>query len=182
MVEEHVIWSNEDLDYERDWKDDLEAEYPDLTDDQRMSMMYQINDEYLEDARLNLNVRMPSQIIVIGDLGLWYGRRSGYLDIQSGVISDCLQTHCNAEYGTFFVNKTGDLCARVHHHDGTNHYLYRVFKPGVTDTQKELLKSKIYNGTYTRKDVTRYTTRLGDAIASVYGFKIRKMKGAVMPC
>ena len=29
----HIIWSNYDLDYE-DWRDDLEAEYPELTEDQ----------------------------------------------------------------------------------------------------------------------------------------------------
>ena len=27
----HIIWSNYDLDYE-DWKDDLEADYPDLSE------------------------------------------------------------------------------------------------------------------------------------------------------
>ena len=31
---DHLIWSNYDLDYE-DWRDDLEAEYPDMTDDER---------------------------------------------------------------------------------------------------------------------------------------------------
>ena len=38
----HIIWSNHDLNYE-DWKDDLEAEYPDLSDDERYSRMYDIN-------------------------------------------------------------------------------------------------------------------------------------------
>ena len=37
---------------------------------------------------------------------------------------------------------TGDLRADAVHHDGTNHYLYRVFKDGVTDTQIENLKIK----------------------------------------
>ena len=31
----HIIWSNYALDYE-DWKDDLEAEYPELTEEQRI--------------------------------------------------------------------------------------------------------------------------------------------------
>lgn len=51
----HIIWSNYDLDYE-DWRADLEAEYPDLSEEERISRMYEINGEYLEDERSNLNV------------------------------------------------------------------------------------------------------------------------------
>ena len=36
--ERHVIWSNYSLDYE-DWRDDLEADYPDLSEDERISLM-----------------------------------------------------------------------------------------------------------------------------------------------
>ena len=38
----HVIWSNRDLNYE-DWRDDLEAEYPALSEDARMALMYELN-------------------------------------------------------------------------------------------------------------------------------------------
>ena len=34
----HLIWSNYDLDYE-DWKDELEAEYPEKTEYERMELM-----------------------------------------------------------------------------------------------------------------------------------------------
>ena len=70
----------------------------------------------------------------------------------------------------------GDLRADAVHHDGTNHYLYRVFKDGVTDTQIENLQDKIYNGKATRADITRVTKRLGDDIAGVYGFPIPKQR------
>ena len=46
--ERHVIWSNYGLDYE-DWRDDLEADYPDLSEDERISLMYEINGDYLDD-------------------------------------------------------------------------------------------------------------------------------------
>ena len=36
----HVIWSNRDLDYD-DWKDDLEADYPDLSDSERYALMHE---------------------------------------------------------------------------------------------------------------------------------------------
>ena len=68
--ERHVIWSNYGLDYE-DWRDDLEADYPDLSEDERISLMYEINGDYLDDERANLNVQLSQPILVVGDLGLW---------------------------------------------------------------------------------------------------------------
>ncbi len=60
------------------------------------------------------------------------------------------------------------------HHDGTNHYLYRTYKDGVSDAQIENLKEKIYRGTATRADITRITHRLGDEIGKVYGWDFPK--------
>ena len=74
--QDHPIWSDHDLDYE-DWRADLEDEFPDLTEEERYTMMYERNADYLEDERVNLNIQLGQPILVIGDLGLWYGRRSG---------------------------------------------------------------------------------------------------------
>ena len=76
----------------------------------------------------------------------------------------------------WFVDKYGDLRADAIHHDGTNHYLYRTYKDGVTDYQKDNLKAKIYDGKATRADITRITKRLGDDIARVYGFDIPRLR------
>ena len=48
--EKHIIWSSYDLDYE-DWKDDLEENYPELSEQERITLMYEINGDYLEDER-----------------------------------------------------------------------------------------------------------------------------------
>ena len=72
--ERHIIWTDYGLDYE-DWRDDLEADYPDLSEDERISLMYEINGDYLDDERANLNVQLSQPILVVGDLGLWNGRR-----------------------------------------------------------------------------------------------------------
>ena len=169
----HIIWSNYDLDYE-DWRDDLEAEYPELTEDQRIALMYEINGDYLDDERTNLNIQLSQPILVIGDLGLWYGRRSGYKEIESGNIRDCL--YADTDYSTWYVDRLGDLRCDAIHHDGTDHYLYRAYKDGVRESQIDLLKDKLYRGIATRADVTRITRRLGDDIARVYGFSIPRMK------
>ena len=171
----HIIWSNYDLDYE-DWRDDLEAEYPELTEDERIALMYEINGDYLDDERTNLNIQLSQPILVIGDLGLWYGRRSGYKEIESGNIRDCL--YADTDYSTWYVDKLGDLRCDAIHHDGTDHYLYRAYKDGVRESQIDLLKDKLYRGIATRSDVTRITRRLGDDIARVYGFSIPRARQA----
>ena len=71
-----------------------------------------------------------------------------------------------------------DLRCDAIHHDGTNHYLYRTYKPGVRQSQIDNLKEKLYFGTATRSDITRITRRLGDEIAKVYGFSIPRQRQA----
>lgn len=169
---QYLIWSN-DLDYE-DWRDDLEADYPDLSEDERMNLMYEINGDYLDDERNNLDIQLSQPILVIADLGLWYGRRMGYKEIKSGNIRDCL--YSDTDYSTWYVDHLGDLRCDAIHHDGTNHYLYRVYKDSATETQIDNLLAKIYEGRATRKDITRITRRLGDEIAAIYGWPIRRCK------
>ena len=163
----HLIWSNYDLDYE-DWRDDLEAEYPELSEDERYYKMLEINREYLDDERMNLNIQLSQPILVIADLGLWTGRHSGYKEILSGNIRDCL--YSENDYTTWYVDKDGDFRCDDVHHDGTNHYLYRVFKDSASDVQREDLLDKIYRGIATPTDIDRVTRRLGDEIGKVYGW------------
>ena len=139
----HIIWSDISLDLD-DWRESLEELYPGYSDDELYDIMVKSNAENLYDERANLNIQLSQPIIVIGDLGRWNGRVSGYKMIDSGNIKDCL--YSDTDYTEWYVDKYGDLRADAVHHDGTNHYLYRVFKDGVTDTQIENLQVKIYNG------------------------------------
>ena len=104
----------------------------------------------------------------------------GYNEIESGSIRDCLYTERDIGNATWFVDKNGDFCCDAIHHDGTNHYLYRTYKDGVSETQIDNLKEKLYRGTATRADITRVTRRLGDEIANVYGFPIPHRRQAVV--
>ena len=80
--QKYLIWSNYALDYE-DWRADLEADYPELSEDDRMALMYEINSDYLDDERANLNIQLGQPILIIADLGLWTGRHIGYKEIES---------------------------------------------------------------------------------------------------
>ena len=166
-----LIWSDIRLDYE-DWRNDLEAAHPDLTEAERIEIMYETNGYHLDDERRNLDIQLSGAIIVIADLGLWNGRRMGYKMIDSGNIKDCLYADC--ESAEWYVDKNGDMRGTAHHHDGTNHYLYRAIKPNATDAQVERLQSRIYNRQVTRADITRVTERLGDNIGAVYGWRFPK--------
>ena len=169
-MKKHLIWSNYDLDYEkeREW---MEEEYPELTEDQRIEKMYEMNADNLDADRDNLNILVSGEILAIADLGLWYGRRTGYKEITSRRISDCLYSDRDTDYSTWWVDGRGDLCAEFIHHDGTNYVTYREWKEGVSETQKENLKVKLMRDEATRKDITRLTRKLGDRIAAVYGWE-----------
>lgn len=79
-IDRHVVWGDIDLDIE-DWRDDLEAEYPGISEDDLYLKMHEINQEYLDDERVNLNIQLSQPIIVIGDLGRWNGRVMGYIRV-----------------------------------------------------------------------------------------------------
>lgn len=179
-IDRHIIWSDVSLDPD-DWRDDykdfLEANELDgdpNNEDELYQWMVETNADYLGDERMNLNIQLSQPIIVVGDLGLWHGRVMGYKMIDSGNIKDCLFS--DTDMTEWYVDKYGDLRADALHHDGTNHYLYRVFKDGVSETQIENLQEKVYRGRATRADITRLTKRLGDDIAKVYGWNIPKQR------
>ena len=176
----HIVWSDQSLDIE-DWREDykqyLEENNLDLDPDDENAIyewMVETNDEYLSCERMNLDIQLSQPIIVIGDIGRWNGRLMGYKMIDSGNIKDCL--YSDTDYTEWYVDKYGDLRADAAHHDGINHYLYRVFKDTATESQIENLKYKLYEGKATRADITRITRRLGDEIAAVYGFHIPKQR------
>lgn len=167
VEEKHIIWSNYSLNFD-DWRDELKSEYPEKTEDELMALMHDINSSYLDAERENLNITISQPIIVIADLGLWDGRHSGYKEIASGNIRECLYDNC--DYLTWYVDKKGDFRCDAHHHDGTNHYLYRAYKGNLSEHACNALRQAIYKGTATNQLINRYTRRLGDDIAKVYGW------------
>lgn len=94
----HIIWSDIHLDF-NDWRGDLAQQYPDLSEDELIQKMYEINADYLTDERANLNIQLSQPIIVIGDIGRWNGRVSGYKVIESGNIKDCLYSETDYTNG-----------------------------------------------------------------------------------
>lgn len=86
-----VIWSNEYLDWDN-YRDAFEEDYSSLTDDEKYQLMCDLNNDYLDDERRNLDIQVGTPIIVIADIGRWDGRHTGYREISSGCIKDCLES------------------------------------------------------------------------------------------
>lgn len=163
MKENKIIWSNIDLDFD-DWKEDLKEEYPNYSEDKLISLMYDINNEYLNDERVNLNIQISQPIIVIADLGLWNGRVHGYKILDNNISSilekDC--DYCEWYSDGYNIKFTG------HHHDSTNYYEYREIRG---DRNIENFLNDIYDGKeISRKKLNYYTKSLHPYIADIYGW------------
>lgn len=85
--DKYILWSDINLDFD-DWKDELQAEYPGMSENDLISKMYELNAEYLSDERANLDKQFLQPIIIIGDIGRWNGRVQGYKMIDSGNLKD----------------------------------------------------------------------------------------------
>ena len=176
-----ILWSDLHLNF-NDWKDELKSEHPNYSQDDLVLTMFEKVDEQLFELVSSLDMQLSQPIIIIGDIGRWNGRVQGYKMIESGNIKDCFYTDCfytDCDLNEYYIDKLGDLRCEAVHHDGTNHYLYRVFKDNVSEEQIENLKSKLYYGKATRADITRVTIRLGDDIAKVYNITIPKQRKSI---
>ena len=163
-AEEIEDWKKTEYDFRKDEDGII------MTDDDLEQEIEECNSDYLQDERSNLgDIKYDQPIIVIADLGLWNGRHIAYKEIHSGAVSDCLYTDC--DYPRWYVDTKGDFRAECIHHDGTNHYLYRVFKPEISEWGRIEFRTKCCNGTLTRADITKYTRRIGYDIADVYGWE-----------
>ena len=123
--------------------------------------------EYLDDIRANLNIYTERPILIYADLGLWNGRRTGYKEITSRILSDCFYSDYEP---TWYVDENMDLRCIDIHHDGTNYYLYRTYKHDIDEDLIKELKQDIYEGKATRERVMELTDPIGPYIAEVYSW------------
>lgn len=172
-MKKHIIWSNMNLNIE-DWRDGYKEwlECNDIDDrdpndeDAIYEWMEETNQLYLDDERCNLDKEVDGRILVIADLGLWNGRHGGYKIIESCNIRDILYSDC--DYAEWYGDGYNIRCT-AHHHDGTNHYLYRVIRE---DRNIDNLLDAIYRGEeITSSKLNYYTKSLYKNVAEIYGWR-----------
>lgn len=110
-----VIWSNECLDWDN-WSEAFEEDYSNLTEEEKYRLMEELNGDYLDDERRNLDIRVGTPILILADIGRWDGRHTGYREIESGCIKDCLYSQLDGV--AWYVDTQGDLRMDGYHHDG----------------------------------------------------------------
>ena len=165
-----IIWSNRNLDHD-DWKDGYKEflEINELDDDPNdeyalYNWMMETNSMYLDAERMNLNKTVGGRILIIADIGLWFGRRQGYKILNeniSSILSD------DGDYIEWYSDGH-NIKAISSDHDGTSYYEYRVIRE---DRNIQNLLDAIYSGEeITRKKLNYYTKSLHPYVAKIYGW------------
>lgn len=153
-----IIFTNNDYD---EW---CEAMADEITDEEITPEYYGFCCETnLSDERCNLDVEVDGYIVMFASLGLWNGRHDGGKFIGHNV-KDILYSDC--DYVTWYCDEYNVRCDAIHH-DGTNHYLYRV-----VDSKEKANKilDEFRNGTMTEEKFRRLTKSLRPYVAKVYGW------------
>ena len=172
----HIVWSNYNLNLE-DWIDDLKemlteegVDCSDWDDSKFLDIINEVNNNYFDDERCNLNIPTEGRIIEIADVGLWDGRRVGYKLLNEHNIRACLNLKRGCEYGEWWVDSHNNLRSSQTHHDATHYILYREVKPEISSDQLDNFCWKLYKGKATSRDITKYTRSLGKRVKDVYGW------------
>ena len=163
----HVIWSNcyEALEACENY---LREEEPGMTEEKIQREAWQIIDNQLDTERSNLDVPLEGKVIILAELGLWDGLRKAYKEVAADTIGDCLQVH--DDFCTWYIDDNDDLCCNGAHHDGTNFYRYREWKPGLGERAMDNFREHLRNGTPTEKHINYYTRNIGKRVCTVYGW------------
>ena len=170
----HSIWNNTDM-LEETAHEIMDN--PELYDIEKgdeyaaWELAHVWNDDRLDDEFVNLDIDVGYPIVVFAGLGLWDGHRTAYRMLGSQNLKDCLKVCCGM-YIDWFVDEKGDLVVRDTHHDGTNVYTFRALRGGMSWEQIENFYDKLDSEGITKRTVKRYTRRLGDYAAKVYGWKL----------
>lgn len=170
MGKKHVIYSSELEDstskqtlYAYMEANDIHDESK-VTQSDLLDFVAENNEMWHEDEMGNLNVDLDNKIVVIASIGTWRGRRMGY-KVLGDNLNDILcmnyvgdnEVYCDAY----------NVCATDSHHDGTNYYTFRQIKDGVNIDR---FLDKIYDGSVTKHDITRYTKSLRPIVKDIYGW------------
>ena len=162
-TQEHIIWQNYDLNPE-----DFSEELNEIPEDRKYEVMEEINYDYLETEKMNLDIPLKSKIICLADIGLWNGRRSGYR-IMGNNVNDIFTFFNDCDYAEWKCTSKDVICKQSHH-DGTHYVTFRKFKDKLSSEQIENFLEKILCGKVDNRTVSYYTESLRPYVANVYGW------------
>lgn len=147
---------------------DIELDERDITEEKILDFAIENNRSYLEDIRFSMETKeVKNGFFAIANIGLWNGRVLGYKEFGDN-LSECLYTNCDD--AKWYVDNYGRFCGTLYDHDGTTFVIYRMWRPWVSEEQKEMVLDKIYCGEVTERILKRYTLHMGKIVKETLGF------------
>lgn len=163
----HVIWQNINIRTD-DWTDFLKEEHPEVTDEyEQYDLICEENDFQLDCEKENLNIELGSKIVIIADLGLWFGRRSAYKILDETNLRECLRFSPDCDYAEWFV-EDGNFQSTQVHHDGRNRYTYRAIREDLSQDDLFRLEDEIIS----TKELMQMTRSLAPEVCKVFGWEV----------
>ena len=127
--------------------------------------IYEEIDMWFEDEQSNLYRQLDGRILAIADMGLWYGRRTGY-KILGNNLNEVLTCGIGCDEKEIYCDGRNVL-ATGYHHDGRNNVEFREIRE---DRNIDNLLDKLYNNEeVTRQEINYYTRSLRPYVKQVYG-------------
>lgn len=162
-MKKHIIWTNQ-VDV-NDYEGYLQEYYPEVKDEtEKYELCCQINDDHLDDERINLNIKCP--IIGIADLGLWNGRFTGVKLFDN--LKDIFYVSEICSILEWYVEGV-TLKGRMAHHDGTNYIKYYKFMKHL-DGADDFINDIINGVEISKSRFYKYCKSAGRIVKEVYGF------------
>ena len=156
------LWDNTDINL-ADWEYLLLLNPTVTTTDEQYRLVRYELDVRREELIDDLNITLTDDLLIIADLGLWDGRHHAIARHQGNL--NQVFSRCCGDFQSLYIDQRGDLRCLDIHHDGTNKYLYRTWKPGVSNTRRENFVRRWLHTDYTdRQLITRYTDPVGHYI------------------
>ena len=167
----HIIFNSDSTEFDFDeTKKEIseinEMPVEDISDEAVWDYIGNSIDNWYEDERANLNKELDNFVICIADLGLWNGRKSGYRLLNRNLNS--ILNHNGDSYEVYVED--GEVRADDSHHDGVNHYVWRVLKKGLSNAKVNDLLESIVEGDAEEK-IKKCTKSLVPYVQGIYGFK-----------
>jgi hypothetical protein len=170
-VSEHIIYSTEYNPevYRNEYKEFCEDNGYEMTEDGLNEYAYQDNSDWLECEKCNLSKPMNTKFLIIADLGLWDGRRSGFRVMEIKNLNQIFDVYNSDSETTFYCDRY-DVKVRCTHHDGTNYYTIREIKEGHDKAIENICNSLYFNEKVNKALITKYTKSIRPLVANVFGW------------
>lgn len=164
-----MIWSDQ---YDEKWEEEYKAEHPDASDEEVMQAFAEECSISFDDEKLNLNIPIERDVLVIKTINRWDGQTIWCSRISRATIGDLLERFMDGN--SFYVESdTGDMVGEAYHHDGTNYYRFREISADALHDDIADLVYKIEEGEDYAEDLAKLTKSFGGRIAKVYGWEVQ---------